>query len=369
MDKKVKRIGVLTSGGDAPGMNAAIRAIVRNALYKNLEVIGFYRGFLGLIFDDFVEYDTSKVSDIIQEPGTKLKTSRVDEIPDNKSVVDMITRLREKEDFVGLDALIEKAGKSIQKSIKDNQGVCNRIADVCKKHNLDVLIVIGGNGSCAAANKLSTEFGIKFSVIPATIDNDVDWSDDCIGFDTAINIAIEAIDKIRATSSSHDKFHVVRLMGRECGDLAFKSSVASGADVCIVPENGKYNIHEIVDVIKMRRQQRKQHHIGIVAEGSVNKSEFPDFCDMVGKACHTSTSGTDLGYVVRGGKPSAADRILATKMGYYSVEYIVKGNTNFVVASRNGKIVSYPIKEALTMNKRLDEEEFEIFRVMCGVHS
>jgi len=190
MDKKIKKIGVLTSGGDAPGMNAAIRAIVRNALYKNLEVIGFYRGFLGLIFDDFVEYDTSKVSDIIQEPGTKLKTSRVDEIPDNKSVVDMITRLREKEDFVGLDALIEKAGKSIQKSIKDNQGVCNRIADVCKKHNLDVLIVIGGNGSCAAANKLSTEFGIKFSVIPATIDNDVDWSDDCIGFDTAINIAI-----------------------------------------------------------------------------------------------------------------------------------------------------------------------------------
>lgn len=313
----MKRIGILTSGGDAPGMNAAIRAIVRTALVNGIEVMGIYKGYLGLHEGEIHPMDRSSVSDIIQKGGTILKTARFEEFADLE--------------------------------------VRKKAAQVLKIYGIEGLVVIGGDGSFKGAKGLS-ELGIKTIGIPGTIDNDLDYTDRTIGFDTAQNTVIDAINKIRDTSSSHQRVSVVEVMGRNCGDLALYAGLAGGATTILVPEK-KYSKEEIIRTVMDGQRQKKHHNLVVIAEG-VGKSD--EIAKEIEEISGIETRLTVLGHIQRGGSPTAFDRVLASKMGHRAVELLMEGKSGRVIGTVRGDIIDLDIHEALSIERPFNEDLYQI---------
>lgn len=317
----MKTIAVLTSGGDSPGMNAAIRSIVRTALDKNLKVMGIQRGYSGLINGELFEMDRHSVSDIIQRGGTILRTARCEEF-------------------------------------KTEEGR-KKAAAVLRVFGVDGLIVIGGNGSFMGAQLLS-KLGVSTIGLPGTIDNDLPYTDYTIGFDTALNTVLDAINKLRDTSSSHERVSIVEVMGRDCGDLALYSGLAGGAESVIVPEID-YNVDDLCKTILEGRLRGKMHNLVILSEG-VGGAE--DLAKKVEEITGIETRATKLGHIQRGGSPSAFDRILASKMGYRSVELLLEGKTSRVIGYREGNIVDDDINEALAIPRKFDKRLYDISQII-----
>lgn len=313
----VKSIGVLTSGGDAPGMNAAVRAVVRSAIAKGLKVYGIKRGYNGLINGDITELCERDVSDIIQLGGTVLYTARCAEF-----------RYRE--------------------------GVL-KAKERCIEAGLDGIVVIGGDGSFRGAGDLSAE-GVPCVGIPGTIDNDVACTDYTIGYDTANNTAVEMIDKLRDTSESHDRCSVVEVMGRNAGYIAVNAGVASGAIYTLVPEI-PYSLDDVCNKILEARKRGKMHFVVVVSEGCEDSIEI---AKTIQEKTGIDTRATIFGHVQRGGSPTVTDRVVATKMGVHAVELLSQGIGNRVVAMKDNKIVDYDIQEALAMKKTFDDELYDI---------
>ena len=313
----MKKIGILTSGGDAPGMNAAIRAVVRTALVNDIEVMGIYKGYMGLHEGEILPMDRRSVSDIIQRGGTILKTARFPEFKDPE--------VREK------------------------------AAQVLKIYGIEGLVVIGGDGSFMGAKGLS-ELGIQTIGIPGTIDNDLAYTDRTIGFDTAQNTVIDAINKIRDTSSSHQRVSVVEVMGRDCGDLALYAGLAGGATTILVPER-KYTDEEIIKTVMDGRRQKKHHNLVVIAEGVGNSHEIAKKIEDVSGI---ETRATVLGHIQRGGAPTAFDRVLASKMGHRAVELLMEGKSGRVIGTVKGDIVDYDIHEALSVKRPFNEKLYQI---------
>lgn len=317
----MKKIAVLTSGGDAPGMNAAIRAIVRTGLDKGLKVMGVERGYSGLINGELFDMDRYSVSDIIQRGGTILKTARCEEF-------------------------------------KTEEGR-KRAATILRAYGIDGLIVIGGDGSFRGAQLLS-KLGISTIGLPGTIDNDLAYTDYTIGFDTAVNTVLNAINKIRDTSTSHERASVIEVMGRNCGDIALYAGIAGGAESIIIPEIG-YNPDEICTSILKGKMRGKLHNLIVLAEGVGGANEL---AKKIEEVTGIESRATILGYIQRGGSPSAQDRILASKMGYRAVELIEEGKSSRVVGIKNGSIIDMDIDEALAMEKKLNKDLYEIAKVI-----
>ncbi|MDD6309202.1 MAG: 6-phosphofructokinase [Clostridia bacterium] len=318
----IKTVGVLTSGGDAPGMNAAIRAVVRTGIAMDLRVMGIYQGYQGLINGEIKELTLRSVSDTLQRGGTFLQSARC-------------------------------------KAFMTEKGVKSAI-EVAKVFGMDAIVVIGGDGSFRGARELS-RMGMTVVGIPGTIDNDIDCTDYTIGYDTAMNTAMEAIDKIRDTASSHQRCSIVEVMGRGAGHIALSVSIANGAEAVIVPEK-EYSIDEdIVKPIFECRNRGKNHYIIILAEG-VGKA------DEIASAIHQKT-GIDarvsiLGYIQRGGSPTARDRIEASRMGAHAVEILAKGCDSRIVALKDGMITDIPIEEALQMKKEISKSDLALTKVL-----
>ncbi|MBP3594240.1 MAG: 6-phosphofructokinase [Lachnospiraceae bacterium] len=311
--KKVETIGVLTSGGDAPGMNAAIRAVVRTALANGLKVKGIRRGYSGLLDEDIFDMDATSVSDIIQRGGTSLFTARCPEF-------------------------MTKEGQ-------------DKGAYICKKHKIDSIIVIGGDGSFQGARKLY-ERGINTIGVPGTIDLDIACTEYTIGFDTAVNTAMEAIDKVRDTSTSHERCSIIEVMGRHAGYIALWCGIANGAENILLPELYDNDEEAIIQNIIERKKVGKKHHIIINAEG-VGASEA--MAKRIEAATGVETRATIIGHIQRGGSPTAKDRVYASAMGAKAVELLCAGKANRVVAYKHGEFIDYDIEEALNMKKMPDE--------------
>lgn len=313
MSKQVETIGVLTSGGDAPGMNAAMRAVVREALFKGKKVKGISRGFAGLLNEDIFDMTASDVSETISRGGTKLQTARCTE-------------------FVDPD---------VQKMA----------AEICKKHGIDALVVIGGDGSFRGALALS-QHGINTIGVPGTIDLDIACTDYTIGFDTAINTAMEAIDKIRDTSKSHDRCTIIEVMGRHAGYIALWCGIACGAEDILLPEKYNHNEQDIINHVIENRKHGKQHHIIINAEGIGHSASM---AKRIEAATGMETRASILGYMQRGGIPTCKDRVYASVMGAMAVDLLCDGKTNRVVAYKNGEFCDFDIEEALAMKKDIPD--------------
>ena len=313
-----KKIAVLTSGGDAPGMNAAVRAVVRSAIAKGMDVYGVYRGYNGLLNGDVEQMNLRSVSDIIGNGGTVLYTAR-------------------SEEFKTLEGQ-KKAAKH------------------CEELGISGVVVIGGDGSFAGARAL-TNAGINCIGVPGTIDNDIACSEYTIGFDTAMNTAIQMIDRIRDTAQSHDRCSIVEVMGRRCGDIALQVGISCGATAILVPEM-PYNIEtDIIDRIVDTQKTGKQHFIIVVAEGV---GGVVDLAKYVERRLGIETRATILGHVQRGGSPTLRDRLMATNMGVAAVELLTKGIGNRVIASHGGEIVDYDITEALNMAREFDNRLYDV---------
>lgn len=322
MKKEMKTIGVLTSGGDAPGMNAAIRAVVRTALAKGLKVKGIKKGYHGLLNEEIVDMEAKDVSDIIQRGGTVLGTARCLEF----------------------------------KTLEGQQ----KGADICRKHGIDGIVVIGGDGSYRGAQKLA-RLGINTVGIPGTIDLDISCTDYTIGFDTAVNTAMEAIDKVKDTSSSHERCSIIEVMGRNAGYIALWCGVANGAEDILLPEKYDYNEQNIINNIIENRKRGKTHHIIINAEGIGHSASM---ARRIEAATGIETRATILGYMQRGGSPTCKDRYYASMMGAYAVDILLQGKSNRVVAYQHGEFVDYDIEEGLSMHKGIDEFEFNVARLL-----
>lgn len=322
MAKEIKTIAVLTSGGDAPGMNAAIRAVVRTALFRGLKVKGIKRGYNGLLNEEIIDMEARNVSDILQRGGTVLGTARCLEFKEPE---------------------YQKKG-----------------AEICKKHGIDGIIVIGGDGSYRGAQALSRQ-GINTVGLPGTIDLDIACTDYTIGFDTAVNTAMQAIDKVKDTSSSHERCSIIEVMGRNAGYIALWCSIANGAEDVLLPEKYDYNEQEIINHIIESRKRGKTHHIIINAEGIGHSTSM---ARRIEAATGVETRATILGYMQRGGSPTAKDRFYASIMGAYAVDTLLKGKTNRVVGFRKGEFVDFDIEEALQMKKGIDEYQYEVFQVL-----
>ncbi|MCR1934407.1 6-phosphofructokinase [Clostridium tepidum] len=313
----MKTIAVLTSGGDAPGMNAAIRAVVRTGLEKGLKVMGIQRGYNGLINGEIFEMDTHSVSDIIHRGGTILRTARCEEFRTEQGR--------------------EKAAK------------------ILKAFGIDGLVVIGGDGSFHGAQLLS-KLGINTVGLPGTIDNDLAYTDYTIGFDTSLNTVLDAINKLRDTSTSHERVSVVEVMGRNCGDIALYTGVAGGAESIIIPEK-EYNADKLCKQILQGKLKGKMHNLVLLAEGVGGANELAKYIEDV---TGIETRSTILGHIQRGGSPTCMDRILASRMAYKAVELLIDGKSSRVVGIRNGKIIDMDIDEALSIERSFDEELYEI---------
>ena len=322
MAKEIKKIGVLTSGGDAPGMNAAIRAVVRKAIANGVKVVGIKKGYQGLLNEEFVEMDRHSVSDIIQRGGTVLGTARCLEF---------------------------KTEEGQQKG-----------ADICKKHGIDGVVVIGGDGSYRGALKLS-QHGINTIGLPGTIDLDIACTDYTIGFDTAINTAMAAIDKVRDTSSSHERCSIIEVMGRNAGYIALWCTIANGADDILIPEKYDFNEQKVIDNIIDNRKRGKTHQIIINAEGIGHSTSM---ARRIEAATGIETRATILGYMQRGGSPTCKDRVYASMMGAYAADILTAGKTNRVVGYRDGKFQDFDMEEALNMTKNIDEYMYDIARTI-----
>lgn len=318
MAKEVKTIGVLTSGGDAPGMNAAIRAVVREALAKGLKVKGIKRGYAGLLQEEIFDMEAKDVSDIIQRGGTILQTARCLEF---------------------VDPEYQKKG-----------------AEICKKHGIDGIVVIGGDGSFKGAQKLAN-LGINTIGLPGTIDLDISCTEYTIGFDTAVNTAMEAIDKVRDTSTSHERCSIIEVMGRGAGYIALWCGIANGAEDVLLPEKYDFDEQKLVNHIIENRKHGKQHHIIINAEGIGHSASM---AKRIEAATGMETRATILGHMQRGGSPTCKDRVYASTMGAMAVDLLLEGKTNRVVGYAHGEFVDFDIDEALAMQKGIDEYQFEI---------
>ena len=322
MAKEVKTIGVLTSGGDAPGMNAAIRAVVRTAINKGMKVKGIMRGYAGLLQEEIVDMDGTSVADTIGRGGTILYTARCPEF------------------------MTEEGQK--------------RGAEICRKHNIDGLVVIGGDGSYRGAGKLSA-LGINTVGLPGTIDLDIACTDYTIGFDTAINTAMEAIDKVRDTSTSHERCSIIEVMGRHAGYIALWCGIANGAEDILLPERYDGNEQMLINRIIDNRKRGKRHHIIINAEGIGHSASM---AKRIEAATGIETRATILGYMQRGGAPTCKDRVYASSMGAKAVELLEKGKTNRVVAYKHGEFLDFDIQEALNMKKDIPEDQYEISKLL-----
>ena len=308
---EMKTIAVLTSGGDAPGMNAVTRAVVREALYKGKKVKGIMRGYAGLLNEEIFDMDASSVSDTISRGGTKLQTARC----------------------------LEFVDPDVQK----------RAADICRKHEIDGLVVVGGDGSFRGAQRLAA-LGVNTVAVPGTIDLDIACTDYTVGFDTAINTAMDAIDKIRDTSTSHERCTIIEVMGRHAGYIALWCGIACGAEDILLPEKYSHNEQEIINHVLENRKKGKQHHIIINAEGIGNSQEM---AKRIEAATGMETRASILGYMQRGGMPTCKDRVYATTMGAMAVDLLCEGKTNRVVAYQNGEFCDFDITEALGMKKEI----------------
>lgn len=317
MGKTVKTIGVLTSGGDAPGMNAAVRSVVRTAIFNGMKVIGIRRGYNGLLNGDMFEMNLRSVSDIIQRGGTILYTARCLEFKE--------------------PAGVEKA------------------KNICIESGIDGLVVIGGDGSYRGARDLSN-LGIPCVGIPGTIDNDISSTDYTIGYDTAMNTAVEMVDKIRDTAQSHDRCSVVEVMGRHAGHIALNAGIACGATCIIVPEL-PFDLDEMIMKIKRIQKTGKEHFIVIVAEGVGNVSSI---AEEIEAKTGIESRATILGHVQRGGSPTVRDRVIASRMGYHAVSLLKQGIGNRVVGMKGNDIVDYDINEGLAMVKPFDKQLYQI---------
>ena len=320
--KEIKTIGVLTSGGDAPGMNAAIRAVVRKALDDGIAVKGIQRGYQGLLSEEIIDMDRRSVSDIIEKGGTILGTARCME-------------------FVTPEG--QEKG-----------------AQICRKHGIDGIVVIGGDGSYRGAQALARH-GINTIGLPGTIDLDIACTDYTIGFDTAVNTAMEAIDKVRDTSSSHERCSIIEVMGRNAGYIALWCGIANGAEDILLPEKYDYDEQKLVDNIIRNRKRGKKHHIIINAEGIGHSTSM---ARRIEAATGIETRATILGYMQRGGSPTAKDRYYASIMGAYAADILAKGATNRVVCINHGDVVDYDIEEALGMVKEIPEYQYEIAKAL-----
>ena len=321
----VKRIGVLTSGGDAPGMNACVRAVVRTALYRGIECYGIRRGWNGLIHGDIVKLDEKSVAHIINRGGTILYTARSTEF------------------------MTEEGQR--------------KAVSTCKFLGLDGIVAIGGDGTFRGAQALS-KYGISVVGIPGTIDNDISCTNYCIGFDTAANTAIECIDKLRDTMQSHERCSVVEVMGRHAGYLALYVGIAVGATAVLIPERDVDFEKDVVERIRESRLAGNTHFMIVVAEGAASAM---DVGKEIKEHLGLDPRVTILGHIQRGGSPTAKDRVLATRMGYEAVRVLAEGMTNRVICVRDDQIVNVDIDEGLAMKKTLNAEEFEVMTVMTGV--
>jgi len=325
MAKEIRTIGILTSGGDAQGMNAAIRAAARTAMNRGVNVKGIMQGFSGLLKNEIVDLSAVSVGNIIHHGGTVLYTARCPE-------------------FIDPDP--DKAAAAIAKA-----------AEMAKLHGIDGLVVIGGDGSWKGAQKLS-KHGINVVGVPGTIDLDIACSDYTIGFDSAVNIALEAVIRLRDTSGSHYRCSVLEVMGRHCGEIALWAGLCGGADAILIPEEPETsNLENILQVIKANRARGKKHNIIVVSEGIGHSQEL---AKEIEKATGIESRATILGHVQRGGIPTAVDIKHATMMGSLAVDLLLEGKNNRVVAYRDAKYVDYDIDEALAMKRR---PSFDIERV------
>ena len=325
MENAVKRIGVLTSGGDAPGMNACIRAVVRSALARGIECVGIRRGYQGLISGDILEMDNASVSRIINRGGTILYSARCDEF-----------RTKEGQ---------EKAYAT------------------CKLLGLDGLVAIGGDGTFRGAQDLS-KFGVSVVGIPGTIDNDIVCTDYTIGFDTAANTAVECIDKLRDTMQSHERCSVVEVMGRNAGYLAMYVGLACGATAVLVPEEPIDFEKDVIEKIRQARFNGFTHYMIVVAEGA---GKATDIAKRIKEAIDLDPRVTVLGHIQRGGSPSGRDRVNATKMGYLAVELLLQGKTNRIVCTHDGSFSDVDIDEGLAMKKSIQQMEVDVLAAMTGI--
>jgi 6-phosphofructokinase 1 len=325
MFQSVKCIGILTSGGDAPGMNAAIRAVTRSAIYNNIEVKGIYRGYKGLITEEIVPFMTNSVSNIIQQGGTILKTARCEEF-------------------------------------MDAEGRKKAYENLCK-HNIDALVVIGGDGTLTGAAIFASEYNIPIVGLPGTIDNDLLGTDTTIGYNTALNTIVEAVDKIRDTASSHERLFFIEVMGRNCGALALNSAIAAGAEAAIIPEISieKDQLHEF---ISQGFRKSKNSSLVLVAESEITggaiqlaervKNQYPQYDVRV----------SILGHLQRGGSPTAQDRILASRMGYAAIQALLESQRNIMIGIRNEEIVYVPFSKAIKKEKPINPELVNLLKVL-----
>ena len=323
MAKEVKTIGVLTSGGDAPGMNAAIRAVVRTAINKGMKVKGIMRGYAGLLQEEIVDMDGTSVADTIGRGGTILYTARCPEF------------------------MTEEGQK--------------RGAEICRKHNIDGLVVIGGDGSYRGAGKLSA-LGINTVGLPGTIDLDIACTEYTIGFDTAVNTAMQAIDKVRDTSTSHERCSIIEVMGRDAGYLALWCGIANGAEKILMPEEHDYDEEKIIEDIQESRKRGKKNYIIINAEGV---GDSMNMAKRIEEATGMETRATILGHMQRGGSPTCKDRVYASIMGAKAVDLLLEGKTNRVVGYKHGEYVDFDIDEALGMTKGIPAYQYEIAKELA----
>lgn len=322
MEQKIKTIGVLTSGGDAPGMNAAMRAVVRAGTFHNLRVMGIKRGYNGLMNGDMVEMDARSVSDVLQRGGTSLFTARCLEF-------------------------------------KEPAGV-KKAYDVAKVFGLDGLVVIGGDGSFRGAKDLC-EVGLPTVAIPATIDNDIDCSEYTLGYDTCLNTVIEAVDKIRDTSASHDRCSVIEVMGRNAGYIAANAAIACGADVVLIPEREWDFDKDVIRPILAGKARGKRHSIVVVAEGIGGVIEL---AKEIEEKTGMESRATILGHVQRGGSPTVRDRVTASSMGVHAVKLLLEGKSNRIVCEKDGKITDVDIQEGLSLKKEFPKELIEVAKML-----
>lgn len=323
----IKCIGVLTSGGDAPGMNAAIRAVTRAAIYNDIAVKGIMRGYRGLIYDEIVSFKSDSVSNIIQQGGTILKTARCMEFmtPEGRKVA--------------FEAL--------------------------QREGIDALVVIGGDGSLTGAHIFAQEFNIPIVGLPGTIDNDLHGTDMTIGYDTALNTIMEAVDKIRDTASSHERLFFIEVMGRECGYLALNGAIATGAEAAIIPEK-TYEGDQLEELINSGFRKSKNSSLVLVTEGDITggaikmaervKKEYPQYDVRV----------TILGHVQRGGSPTAYDRILASRMGAAAIDALLDDQRNVMIGIQNDKIVNIPFSKAIKKNRPVHEDLITTLRILSS---
>lgn len=319
----IRTIGVLTSGGDAPGMNAAIRAVVRTALSKGIKVRGIRRGYHGLLREEIIELTARDVSDTIQRGGTILQTARC-------------------------KAMVTEEGQQ-------------KAAAICKKYGIDGLVVIGGDGSFKGAQRLA-DLGVNTIGLPGTIDLDIACTEYTIGFDTAVNTAMEAIDKVRDTSTSHERCSIIEVMGRDAGYLALWCGIANGAERILMPEEHDFDENELIEDILNCKRRGKKNYIIINAEGI---GDSMNMAKRIEEATGIETRATILGHMQRGGSPTCKDRVYASIMGAKAVELLLEGKSNRVVGYKHGEYIDFDIDEALAMRKGIPEYQYDIARMLA----